>query len=277
MTRAIGGVSVASSSRVHDVFRQPRLPDWGLLDILVSALASRIRGLDPSAESQRFHGLWEAAAEASTAMETPDSSPLSPVDPASPEFDTAQLPSSFVNSMQERIKNRFNEGEISGVPLPVMQFTKTTETARESIGSEQLEFPGWGIQRGEYSPSLKLIALKLSGAGVEPDDFIDYRELEREFIDTMRILRRKISVARIQLSNAGHRGRISRNLVKERIYLLNRWGERAEDMEIAFSSAVRDNRGDILRDLVFEDLPTFAESMIALEHWSTTPLQGEGE
>ncbi|MFF9344924.1 hypothetical protein ACF1CG_34865 [Streptomyces sp. NPDC014773] len=75
MTRAIGGTSVASSSRVHDVFRQPRLPDWGLLDILVSALAGRIRGLDPSVESQRFHGLWEAAAEASDKPDGPTGTP----------------------------------------------------------------------------------------------------------------------------------------------------------------------------------------------------------
>ncbi|WP_432089671.1 hypothetical protein [Streptomyces sp. bgisy095] len=62
---------MASSSRIHDAFTKPRLPDWGLVDALVTALAERIPRADPGAESERFHALWEAAAEASVeAVET---------------------------------------------------------------------------------------------------------------------------------------------------------------------------------------------------------------
>ncbi|MEU9858777.1 hypothetical protein [Streptomyces sp. NPDC047974] len=59
------GNGVASRSRIGDVFAHPRLPAWGLLELLVTELASRARRPDPTAEVDRFHALWEAAAEAS--------------------------------------------------------------------------------------------------------------------------------------------------------------------------------------------------------------------
>ncbi|MFB7031458.1 MULTISPECIES: hypothetical protein [unclassified Streptomyces] len=64
LARALGA-GVASSSRIHDAFTKPRLPDWGLVDALVTALSERIPRADPDAESERFHALWETAAEAS--------------------------------------------------------------------------------------------------------------------------------------------------------------------------------------------------------------------
>ncbi|MFV5997626.1 hypothetical protein ACNPQM_35850, partial [Streptomyces sp. NPDC056231] len=69
------GAGVASSSRIHDAFTKPRLPGWGLLELLVSELASRVPGGVPAEqEVKRFHTLWDAAAaenfpDASAALE----------------------------------------------------------------------------------------------------------------------------------------------------------------------------------------------------------------
>ncbi|MFF5924148.1 hypothetical protein ACFY8C_38360 [Streptomyces flavochromogenes] len=79
LSRALGA-GVASSSRIHDAFTKPRLPDWGLVKVLVIELAQQIPRTDPGTESDRFHALWEAAAEAST--ETADV----PAAPASPDL-----------------------------------------------------------------------------------------------------------------------------------------------------------------------------------------------
>ncbi|MFF0561528.1 hypothetical protein [Streptomyces sp. NPDC004266] len=62
LSRALGA-GVASPSRIHDAFTKPRLPDWGLLDVLVTALAKKIPRADPAAEVERFHALWDAASE----------------------------------------------------------------------------------------------------------------------------------------------------------------------------------------------------------------------
>ncbi len=62
LARALGN-RVASPSRVHDAFTKPRLPSWGLVELLVEHLASRVPGGAPAQEEvQRFHALWEAAA-----------------------------------------------------------------------------------------------------------------------------------------------------------------------------------------------------------------------
>ncbi|MEU9126105.1 hypothetical protein AB0C96_40920 [Streptomyces sp. NPDC048506] len=54
---------MASSSRIHDAFTKPRLPGWGLLEVLVAELASRVPGgLPVEHEVKRFHNLWDAAA-----------------------------------------------------------------------------------------------------------------------------------------------------------------------------------------------------------------------
>ncbi|MFF5768787.1 hypothetical protein ACFY8F_40520 [Streptomyces tanashiensis] len=66
LSRALGD-GVASPSRIHDAFTKPRLPSWGLLDVLVTELARRVPRADPTGVSERFHGLWETAAEASSA------------------------------------------------------------------------------------------------------------------------------------------------------------------------------------------------------------------
>ncbi|MEU6475305.1 hypothetical protein ABZ858_00165 [Streptomyces sp. NPDC047017] len=57
----MGGGSVAGRSRVHDAFSSPRLPAWGLVQILTEALVSKIPGADAKQEELRFHQLWIAA------------------------------------------------------------------------------------------------------------------------------------------------------------------------------------------------------------------------
>ncbi|WP_426361656.1 hypothetical protein [Streptomyces sp. E-08] len=61
------GDGVASPSRIHDAFTKPRLPAWGLIDVLVVALARKIPRADPTAEVERFHALWDAASDVPTA------------------------------------------------------------------------------------------------------------------------------------------------------------------------------------------------------------------
>ncbi|MFC9596226.1 hypothetical protein ACFTUC_41335 [Streptomyces sp. NPDC056944] len=67
LSRALGD-GVASPSRIHDAFTKPRLPAWGLLDVLVTELARRVPRADPTAVFERFHDLWETAAEAEGAL-----------------------------------------------------------------------------------------------------------------------------------------------------------------------------------------------------------------
>ncbi|MER6244339.1 hypothetical protein [Streptomyces griseorubiginosus] len=55
------GAAVASKSRIHDVFSSPRLPAWGVLELLVEALASRTPGGYTDEDERRFHDLWLAA------------------------------------------------------------------------------------------------------------------------------------------------------------------------------------------------------------------------
>ncbi|QHC32764.1 hypothetical protein [Streptomyces sp. HF10] len=57
----VGGEHVAGRSRIHDAFSSPRLPAWGLVQILVEALASKIPGADAKQEELRLHQLWLAA------------------------------------------------------------------------------------------------------------------------------------------------------------------------------------------------------------------------
>ncbi|MFJ7067927.1 hypothetical protein [Streptomyces sp. NPDC101115] len=66
LSRALG-VGVASPSRIHDAFTKPRLPDWGLLQVLVIELAGKIPRTDPTAEAERFHALWDAASAVGSA------------------------------------------------------------------------------------------------------------------------------------------------------------------------------------------------------------------
>lgn len=62
LARALGS-GVASSSRIHDAFTKPRLPVWGLVEVLVAELTSRIpSGPSTTEEVKRFHSYWEAAA-----------------------------------------------------------------------------------------------------------------------------------------------------------------------------------------------------------------------
>ncbi|MFF8196463.1 hypothetical protein ACF05L_37640 [Streptomyces bobili] len=52
-----------SHTRVHDLFTHRRLPDWELTMCVVQVLACRARGLDESAECDRFDRLWSLADE----------------------------------------------------------------------------------------------------------------------------------------------------------------------------------------------------------------------
>ncbi|MET9572425.1 hypothetical protein ABZY34_25390 [Streptomyces virginiae] len=63
LARALG-TGVVSSSRIHDAFTKPRLPTWGLVQMLVVELASRTPGADAAAEVKRLHTLWDEAAQA---------------------------------------------------------------------------------------------------------------------------------------------------------------------------------------------------------------------
>ncbi|MFJ5879192.1 hypothetical protein ACIQD1_31270 [Streptomyces sp. NPDC093088] len=87
LARALG-TGVASSSRIHDAFTKPRLPAWGLVQLLVTELARRIPRADPERETERFHALWEAAAEASAEI---TGTPTAPVD-RSRQPQTSDLP-----------------------------------------------------------------------------------------------------------------------------------------------------------------------------------------
>ncbi|MGV4989176.1 effector-associated domain EAD1-containing protein [Streptomyces sp. NRAIS4] len=69
------GVGVASSSRIHDAFAKPRLPAWGLLQLLVVELAGRAPDIDPEEEAKRFHRLWDTAAEETEATATGSEEP----------------------------------------------------------------------------------------------------------------------------------------------------------------------------------------------------------
>ncbi|WP_158553881.1 hypothetical protein [Micromonospora deserti] len=56
------GAGVASRSRIHEAFISARVPDWGLLDVLVEQLANKVpAGPDPGDEVRRFYQLWLAA------------------------------------------------------------------------------------------------------------------------------------------------------------------------------------------------------------------------
>ncbi|MER6712943.1 MULTISPECIES: caspase family protein [unclassified Streptomyces] len=52
-----------SHTRIHDLFTHRRLPDWELTMCVVQVLACRARGLDASAECDRFDRLWSLADE----------------------------------------------------------------------------------------------------------------------------------------------------------------------------------------------------------------------
>jgi hypothetical protein len=61
LVRAIGH-GVVSRSRVHEAFTGERVPDWGLLDLLVEQLALKVPGgPSPDDEVRRFHALWLTA------------------------------------------------------------------------------------------------------------------------------------------------------------------------------------------------------------------------
>lgn len=60
ISRRLGG-GVASPSRVHDAFTKPRLPDWGLVQLIVEELSKNTPDTQSTAEVTRFHRLWLAA------------------------------------------------------------------------------------------------------------------------------------------------------------------------------------------------------------------------
>ncbi|MGW0121765.1 hypothetical protein [Streptomyces sp. NPDC003327] len=72
LARALGA-GVSSSSRIHDVFTKPRLPDWGVVELIVHELASRVPGFEADTEIKRFHRLWDNAAAAGDATLKQDS------------------------------------------------------------------------------------------------------------------------------------------------------------------------------------------------------------
>ncbi|MFF7504134.1 hypothetical protein ACFZBM_32610 [Streptomyces lavendulae] len=80
------GTGVVSSSRIHDAFTKPRLPTWGLVEMLVTELGGRTPGADAAVEVKRFHALWDAAAEAVSFPQSTDEPGLAhEVAPAVPQ------------------------------------------------------------------------------------------------------------------------------------------------------------------------------------------------
>ncbi|MFM9760759.1 hypothetical protein [Streptomyces scabiei] len=61
LVERVGGGIVAGRSRIHDAFSSPRLPAWGLIQILVEALVKNVPGANLEQEELRFHQLWIAA------------------------------------------------------------------------------------------------------------------------------------------------------------------------------------------------------------------------
>ncbi|MFE1273343.1 hypothetical protein [Streptomyces sp. NPDC058757] len=287
MTRAIGGTSVASSSRVHDVFRQPRLPDWALLDILVTALADGIRGLDSSAESQRFHGLWAAAAEASTATETPDSSPSSPADPerqASPVPDADRSSSSSVSPKtslaaaaaegltSEQIGGLLGTERVLGATFPPMRSMGDYGKTPEPVDQESFKFhQGGSVVDDSFNRSGPEIAAELSRMRYEG---ISRQEMEHTFYGTIKSLRRLVAMERTQVQIAQNSARILPHLAEGRIAVLDGWEDSIRMVERRFEALEREGDKDMMHRLLTVTVAHLAKKMGELEEWPTDPLHG---
>ncbi|MFF4429745.1 hypothetical protein ACFYZ4_11315 [Streptomyces sp. NPDC001513] len=89
LARALGA-GVVSSSRIHDAFTKPRLPAWGLVQVLVVELAGRTPGADADTEVKRFHGLWDEAAQADGSSRILPM--VNPVPPAQPPVAAVERP-----------------------------------------------------------------------------------------------------------------------------------------------------------------------------------------
>ncbi|MCZ7424289.1 ribosomal protein L7/L12 [Micromonospora sp. WMMA1949] len=66
LERAIN-VDLVRRTRIYDAFTSPRLPAWGVLSVLVPELASRVPRMDADEQVDRFHRLWDTAAQAEDA------------------------------------------------------------------------------------------------------------------------------------------------------------------------------------------------------------------
>ena len=75
------GRGMISSSTVHNVFRQSRVPSWDYLEKIVIALHG---------DTAEFLDLWQAAWQAENAVETPQLGPHS-ITPPSPSTVAADL------------------------------------------------------------------------------------------------------------------------------------------------------------------------------------------
>lgn len=64
LSRALG-VGVLSHSQIHDAFTKPRLPTWGVVELITEELARHIPG-GAAGHLDQLHTLWLAAAQAET-------------------------------------------------------------------------------------------------------------------------------------------------------------------------------------------------------------------
>jgi hypothetical protein len=158
LARALGD-GVAGSSRIHDAFTKPRLPDWGLLDVLVAELARRTPDTDEAAEVKRFHSLWDAAALSdhlpTPVSEKPESSPT-PATVDAPQRTSAPSPD------VRRLFSRRRKGGDSLV-RERMRFSLEFATPRER---EQLR---WAVENrdGDFMRALLLrVQPRLEGTSV---------------------------------------------------------------------------------------------------------------
>ncbi|WP_189949740.1 effector-associated domain EAD1-containing protein [Streptomyces alanosinicus] len=136
------GVGVASSSRIHDAFTKPRLPAWGLLQLLVVELAGRAPDIEPEDEMKRFHRLWDTVAEEAEARAAGDEEP-----PPLHEVHVSRAPAP--RARWAKISRRPEPGQVTGHSLPpeikrvlvdtLAELYRTQNQAEELL--EDMDFP----------------------------------------------------------------------------------------------------------------------------------------
>ncbi|MEU1867870.1 hypothetical protein [Streptomyces gardneri] len=287
LSRALGR-GVASSSRIGDAFTQPRLPAWGLLDVLVAELAGRIPRADPTAEIERFHALWEAAAEASTAPTGPadppeeKDAPLDPprsAPPATPSADEMEWSglASYIAEMKlagaadEEIQERLREMGILSEERPVGHLPED-----ESARVLQLRGPDSGPTPAYWVPK--------PGAPVEPSEAGDLAssvawilrrrnamtpgEIRHMFRRTMRRVHDLVKHKEARLVDTLTDDRAStweREETRTQINRLHAWSKRADQLNDAFHLRASLDDDDALHRLLLQEVPNLAYGVAALK------------
>lgn len=114
------GRGVVSSSTIHNMFRGPRVPRWGYLELVVEQL----RG-----DNAQFHALWQAAQEAERNVGQPQVTRLEPVFPAQDPAETARRVPHRIWSSEIPHRNRNFTGRVS--ELKTLQANLTSRGAND--------------------------------------------------------------------------------------------------------------------------------------------------